>query len=189
MQQGRVFEMIREEFAKISYPGMSTLVLEAADYGVPQNRRRLILVGHQGHFRFPRPSGTVLTAGDALRGLPQVSPQASKFLTPSMDAYVAKYEKASCLRTPRDLHLDRPARTLTARNLTGATGDMQRLRLPDGRRRRLTVREAARLQSFPDWFTFKGSEASQLRQIGNAVAPKLAYELARSVREYLDEST
>lgn len=81
---------------------------------------------------------------------------------------------------PRDLHLDkRPARTVTCRNLAGATGDMHRVVLPDGRRRRLTVREGARLQSFPDWFEFQGSEASQYKQIGNAVPPLMAYEIAR----------
>ena len=49
----------------------------------------------------------------------------------------------------RDLHSDRPARTVTCRNLAGATSDVCRIRLPDGRRRRLTVREGARLQGFP----------------------------------------
>ncbi|MGL4375035.1 MAG: DNA cytosine methyltransferase, partial [Microcoleaceae cyanobacterium] len=60
-----------------------------------------------------------------------------------------------------------------------------RLRLPDGRRRRLTVREGARLQSFPDWFTFHGSENSQFNQIGNAVPPLLAKSLAIAVKQYL----
>ena len=61
-----------------------------------------------------------------------------------------------------------------------------RVRLPDGKRRRLLLREAARLQSFPDWFNFWGSESSQFYQIGNAVPPLLAKRLARSVREYLE---
>ncbi|MEM7656786.1 MAG: DNA cytosine methyltransferase, partial [Bacteroidota bacterium] len=86
---------------------------------------------------------------------------------------------------PRDLYLDRPARTLTCRNIAGATGDMHRIKLPDGRRRRLTVREAARLQSFPDWFQFAGSETSAFNQIGNAVAPLFAYELAQEVKKYI----
>ena len=44
--------------------------------------------------------------------------------------------------------------------------------------------EAARLQSFPDWFKFEGSECSVSSQIGNAVPPMLAYHLAGSFKEY-----
>ena len=92
------------------------------------------------------------------------------------------------LQRPRDLHLDKPARTLTCRNLAGATGDMHRIKLPDGRRRRLLLREAARLQSFPDWFEFIGTETSCLNQVGNAVSPLFAFHLAGFVRDYLRSS-
>ncbi|WP_256199512.1 DNA cytosine methyltransferase [Verrucomicrobium spinosum] len=61
---------------------------------------------------------------------------------------------------------------------------MQRIKLPDGRRRRLLPREAARLQSFPDGFEFIGSEGSVFTQIGNAVPPMMAYALAGSVVRY-----
>jgi DNA (cytosine-5)-methyltransferase 1 len=165
-------------------------LLNAKYYEVPQNRERLIVVGHDGSFEWPEPgAGSLVTAGEALGDLADQVPEGSKFLTPSMDAYVGRYEKASkCIR-PRDLHLDRPARTITCRNLAGATGDMQRIRLADGRRRRLTVREGARLQSFPDWFDFEGGETAQFNQIGNAVAPMFAHHLARSVRRYLDQAS
>ena len=102
-----------------------------------------------------------------------------------MDAYISRYEEASKCKHPRDLYLDRPARTLTVRNLVGATGDMVRVKIEDGRRRTLTVREAARLQSFPDWFKFTGTESKQLKQIGNAVPPLLSYHVAGAVLEAL----
>jgi type II restriction enzyme len=62
---------------------------------------------------------------------------------------------------------------------------MMRVKLPDGRRRRLLLREAARLQSFPDWFKFVGNESSQFNQIGNAVPPLFAYHIAESILNYL----
>lgn len=164
---------------------ISCKLLNAVNFGVPQKRERLIVVGHTREFRFPDPLDEMVTAGDALLELASSIPPESKFLTPSMDRYVANYERASkCIR-PRDLHLNIPARTLTCRNLAGATGDMQRVRLPDGRRRRLLAREAARLQSFPDWFEFTGGETSVYNQIGNAVAPLFAWHLANAVLRQL----
>ncbi len=163
-------------------------LLNAVTFGVPQNRERLIVIGHKGKFNFPNLLEKKISAGAALEELAYEAPPASKFLTPRMDEYVAKYEKASFCRHPRDLHLDRPARTLTCRNLAGATGDMHRIRLPDGRRRRLFLREAARLQSFPNWFEFVGTETSCFNQVGNAVPPLFAFHLAGSVRAYLESS-
>ncbi|KYC41255.1 DNA cytosine methyltransferase [Scytonema hofmannii PCC 7110] len=163
-------------------------ILNAVDYGVPQKRERLFCVAHKGCWRWPEKThlNSQYTAGDALGELAYSVPHNSRFLTPSMDEYIKKYEIASKCIKPRDVHLDIPSRTVTCRNLCGATSDMLRIRLPDGRRRRLTVREGARLQSFPDWFEFQGFENSQFNQIGNAVPPILAKALARSVKTYLN---
>ena len=161
-------------------------ILNAVHYGVPQNRERLIVIGHKGGYEFPKPLNYTVTVGEALGEMAWTTPPESRFLTESMDTYVAKYEKASYCKVPRDLHLDKPSRTLTCRNIAAPTGDMMRIRLPDGRRRRILIREAARLQSFPDWFTFTGSETSQYYQIGNAVPPLLAYAIADSVKIHLE---
>ena len=77
--------------------------------------------------------------------------------------------------------MNKPARTLTCRNLSGATGDMQRIKMPDGRRKRLNVRDAARLQSFPDWFEFIGTKSSQFKQIGNAVPPLMGKAVVETI--------
>lgn len=167
---------------------VSFRLLNAVEFDVPQKRERLIVVGHERPFVFPEGSESLVTAGEALGPLAGEVPPESKFLTASMDRYVANYERASkCIR-PRDLHLDQPARTLTCRNLAGATGDMHRIRLPDGRRRRILLREAARLQSFPDHFEFTGGETSRFNQVGNAVPPMLAFHLAQAVLRQLSVS-
>ena len=163
-------------------------LLNAVNFGIPQNRERVIVVGHRGHFAFPKAEQRRVTVVEALGDSLRESPPGSKFLTTSMDAYVARYEKASACIRPRDLHPDSPARTLTCRNLAGATGDMHRIKLPDGRRRRLLAHEAARLQSFPSWFEFEGGETSVFNQIGNAVPPLFACHLAARVRAYLENS-
>ncbi|MGY5540263.1 DNA cytosine methyltransferase [Vibrio sp. Hep-1b-8] len=177
-------EIIRE-LELLGYT-VSFELVKAVNYEVPQNRERLIVVGHDGNYEFPDTFKYKYTAGDALSDIAHVVLPEHKFVTPNQDAYIAKYEKASKCKNPRDLHMDRPARTVTCRNLAGATGDMHRIRLPDGRRKRLNVREGARLQSFPDWFDFKGSESSQFQQVGNAVPPLMSYHIAKSIVSYLD---
>jgi len=181
------FEQILEALKALNYV-VEVRLLNAVNFGVPQNRERVIVVGHRGEFRFPSGLPSRVTAGEALGDSMRQAPPGSKFLTPSMDEYVAKYERASFCVRPRDLHPNQPARTLTCRNLAGATGDMHRVRLPDGRRRRLFIREAARLQSFPDWFEYCGGEISQVNQVGNAVPPLLAWHLAGAVRGCLENS-
>ena len=102
------WEAVRQELmarANESYHA-TLVVVNASHFGVPQNRERLFAVAYHGAFDFPTPThrrGSV-TAGEALGDLAHTIPKGSKFLTPSMDAYVARYEKASkCIR-PRDLH-------------------------------------------------------------------------------------
>ena len=178
-------DIILSELRGLNY-FVEVKLLNAADYGVPQNRERVVVIGHRGRFRFPEALPQRLTAAEAIADTASSAPRESKFLTASMDRYVAAYEKASSCVRPRDLHLDRPARTLTCRNLAGATSDMQRVRLPDGRRRRLLLQESLRLQSFPDWFEVQGNETSRFNQVGNAVPPLMAFHLAASIRSYLE---
>lgn len=184
-QSTSYFQSIIDQCKKLGYI-VEHRTFQLVKFDVPQSRERMVIVGHHGGFKFPKPNDYVISAGEALGALATDIPDNAIFLTPAMDEYIAKYEAASKCRTPRDLHMDRPARTLTCRNLAGATSDMHRIKLSDGRRRRITVREAARLQGFPDWFEFCGSEESQYTQIGNAVPPIFAYKMALAVVDYLE---
>ena len=180
------FELIRAEMRDLGY-AISWRLLNAVDFRVPQNRERLVVVAHRKEWMFPAPGNAhgQVTVGQALAGVKMQDGEPFRFLTESMDKYVATYEaKSKCIH-PRDLSMERPSRTVTCRNLAAATADMLRIKVPDGRRRMLTEREGARLQSFPDWFTFSGPEAKRFEQIGNAVAPLFAKAVGKAALDAL----
>lgn len=175
-----------EELQSLKY-NCTVILLNAKNFFVPQNRERVFIIGSRKKETINILSEKFLiTAGQALREEASRFDNNSKFLTPEMDAYIAKYEEASKCITARDLHLNKPSRTLTCRNLAGSTGDMLRINLQNGKRRRLNCDEAACLQSFPEWFEFKGNETSVFNQIGNAVPPMMAYHVAMAIKEMLD---
>ena len=171
---------ILDKLEQLNYM-ISIKIINSKKLNVPQNRERLIVVGHKNKFFFPNYCETTYTVYNAIGDIAFEIQKDDIFLTPNQDKYIKKYEIASDCINPRDLHFDQPARTLTCRNLSGATGDMLRIKMPDGRRKRVNIREAARLQSFPDWFSFVGSKSSQLKQIGNSVPPLMSFMLAKSL--------
>lgn len=180
------FEFIRAEMRDLGY-AVSWRLLNAVNFGVPQNRERLVVVAHRKEWMFPAPNNaqSQVTVGQALAGVVNPAGEPFRFLTESMDKYVATYEAKSKCINPRDLSMDRPSRTVTCRNLSAATADMLRIKMPDGKRRMLTEREGARLQSFPDWFIFCGPESKKFEQIGNAVAPLFAKAIGQSAMKAL----
>ena len=145
----------------------------ASEYGVPQARERVFIVGMKGkRFEPPTPSAHRMTAQDALRDLED---------EPENRAIAHIWSKAA--RSPdqgnRRLKADKPATTIRAEH----HGNVQwHYRLE----RRISLREAARLQSFPDEFTFPAGMRETERQIGNAVPPVLAWRIARALHEQLE---
>jgi DNA (cytosine-5)-methyltransferase 1 len=81
--------------------------------------------------------------------------------------------------------LDEPAKTLKAGD-HGVPGGENMVRLPDGRVRYFTVRESARIQTFPDTFVFHGSWTETMRQLGNAVPVQLAGVVASDIKRHLN---
>ncbi|MFN9972427.1 MAG: DNA cytosine methyltransferase, partial [Phycisphaerae bacterium] len=78
------------------------------------------------------------------------------------------------------LHADKPVRTLMAHL---GKDSYSHIHFDSEQARTITIREAARLQSFPDGFVFKGSMNPAFKQIGNAVPPLFAYAIAMGMRE------
>lgn len=165
-------------------------LLNAAWYGAAQNRQRVVIVATQVGWEWPKPIvDQAVTVGVALGPSALEPAPGARILSAKVDKYIAEYEARSQCVNPRDLHLDRPSRTVTCRNLHAMTADMLRLKLADGRRRMLTMQEARRLQSFPEWFEFQGTKLEQSEQIGNAVAPLMSLALGKQAMHQIAGAT
>ena len=143
----------------------------ASEWGVPQNRERLFIVGIRGkkEFEFPDYLAVTPTAAEAIGDLEALS-EDSDF------KHIWSKAKASPHQGSRKLKADFPATTMRAEH----HGNVQwHYSLP----RRISLREQARFQSFPDDFVFPCGMRETERQIGNAVPPVMAWCIAKAIRE------
>lgn len=143
----------------------------ASDYGVPQNRTRLIIVGVRGEQGFYHPSPKTfnnrITCAEALGDLVDKD-------WCEETAHIWSRAKPSPEQGNRKLKADSPATTIRAEH----HGNVQwHYVLP----RRISLREQARIQSFPDDFQFCGGMRNTERQIGNAVPPVMAWHIANEI--------
>lgn len=174
-------------------------VLNAADFGVPQTRKRLFVIGLKGHVpTLPEPTvsrhKTVSEAIDDLIGVEdQAINQEPNHHAPHIVekwTRLAPGEVDPNYRRAR-LHADRPSHTVRAGGGYGPKGNHLAGFHPPIHHslpRQLTVREAARLQTFPDEWIFQGSKTAQGRQVGNAVPVLMAEAVGRHVVALLDEA-
>lgn len=174
MSHGKAF--FDRMLADFSLPGyrVSHELYLAADYGVPQMRERIFIVGVKGRraFQRPEPLSKRMTAQEALQDL-ETAPENAE------TAHVWSKAARSPEQGDRRLVADRPATTIRAEH----HGNIQ---WHYNQKRRISLREAARLQSFPDDFRFPARMRETERQIGNAVPPVLAWHIAQAVREHID---
>lgn len=208
-ENGRTFETIKNAIAELGYTLVEPRVLRAIMYQVPQKRERLILIAIRNdiakrvEFHWPTPYHEVLTLRDALyqsvifdsdvpvsegaqypekkkRVLAMV-PQGGDWRNLPED--VAKdYMGGSWLLgggktgMARRLSLDEPSLTLTCSPCQKQTERCHPLET-----RPLSIREYARIQTFPDSWNFQGSMSDKYKQIGNAVPVNLAWAVGRSL--------
>lgn len=180
MKDGEVLRKIVQDFEGVGYH-FDVWNLYAPDYGVPQSRRRLIFVGVRNDIEGfpvkPRPTHVKkpVTISQALQDLEGISDET---VTNQSQYFVAS--KATSGGGQGDTVNDPDKVALCIR--ANSRGRIQfHYKLP----RRLTVRECARVQTFPDEFVFPYTTQRNLTLIGNAVPPILGHAVATSVAKFI----
>ena len=225
MDKGRLFKQIQAEFEELGYT-LKHKVLNAVDFGVPQQRERVILVGFRGENSFEYPAPTHgeglkphVTLRQAIGDLPELkSGQSSDRYAYQPDNNFLHFVRASSQELtehsapkngdhlirimealkdgqskddlPEDIRpksgygntyaklwWDRPSTTIT-RNFS-CPSSSRCIHPRDSRA--MSIREGARLQSFPDDYRFYGSDSMKRLEIGNAVPPLLSVAIAKQM--------
>lgn len=230
MDHGRLFKRVQEEFAELGY-SLKWQLLDAVNYGVPQHRERVILVGMRGEntFTYPKPTHgeglkPYVTLKDAIGDLPVIKSgggadtyataadnvflefvrtnakgSVSEHKAPKNGAHLIKImetlkdgegkddlpedirPKSGYGNTYAKLWWEKPSTTIT-RNF--ACPSSSRCIHPRDSRA-MSIREGARLQSFPDDYVFYGSDGMKRLEIGNAVPPLLSVAIAKQILEIM----
>ncbi len=214
-----LFDEIVSDFEALGYIVVSKVLL-ASEYGVPQNRRRMFIVGVRegAEFDFPASIPGLVTAEQAIGDLPEnslpdgvehINGVSSEFQRWARASSNLVYNHQTTTHSEKTIEViglvpdggnfkSLPPEFLGIRNVNIAWTRLDSRKpsftIDTGHRHHFhyrfnrvpTARESARLQSFPDHYIFFGSKTSQLRQIGNAVPPLLALELAKSLRASIE---
>ena len=204
--KGRIFEEIKETFKKTGYE-FNYVILNAADYGVPQIRNRVFFFGNRVGVKMEPPSpcydGTdehpYKTVGEAIGDLADL-PDDLDFNHVALKHGEINLRRYALIpeggRLPEDqlpeelyrknfgntfkrLHRDKPSLTMVPGH--------NAFPIHPWLNRSLTVREAARIQTFPDDYVFVGPRQKQCMQVGNAVPPVMARCWAKYLKEELDK--
>lgn len=182
IDSGTAIDTIKDDFAKLGYHVNHKLLL-AADFGVPQMRERVIIIGtrknllprfEDGDYPKPTHKNKHVSVKEALGDLENI--QEGKFLNHYWSKAKKNKGQGNGIIDP-----NRPGPTMR----TEHHGNIE---YHWNGKRRLSAREAARIQSFPDNMEFFPSTSQAYKQIGNAVPPVLAWHIAKSIRSFLDRN-
>jgi DNA (cytosine-5)-methyltransferase 1 len=190
LHKGQIFQKVRTAFEEAGYT-LSYKLMNAADYGVPQKRERVILVGFRNDLKikFEFPTETNVGNWTPLSvAVSQLAIEDEKYYFSKRAVEGMKNAKPNMKRGLWQ-SLDQPCLTVTSHLAKVSLNSRDPVLLVDQDKelyRRFTPREAARIQSFPDDFSFAGSETDAYRQIGNAVPPVLFWHVTKQVADYLE---
>lgn len=187
MEKGDVLKTIKTDLASAGYT-VEVWKLFAPDFGIPQRRTRLFIICIRNdvykEYGFPERPTPLFKSGNyrsiewAIGDLIDVTDDS----VPNQGEYFeASRAKRGNGQGDESNKKDKPAYTIRA-------NPKSRVQFHYSLNRRLTVRECARIQTFPDDFEFAFSKTVNISQIGNAVPPVLAHIVASSVADYLDKT-
>ena len=191
----KAFPLIMKEFEASGYI-VTKCLLNAADYGVPQKRERVFMVGIRKNigkkFSPPPPMHGVkedmlVKKQEPLKRilLPHESVPEKYFFSPKAHQGLAKSNPA--MNKGRGQDIEKPCNTVGAHLAKVSLNSTDPVLKINGKYRRFTPREVARIQSFPDSFRLVGPETAQYRALGNAIPPVLAWHVTKQLVRILTD--
>ena len=184
--QKSAFPLIMEEFKNSGYD-VKYMVLNSANYGVPQKRERVIIVGFRKdlniNFTFPN---QVITDEKLFEPLKKVIDnnvdEKYYFSERAVEGMMKKREK---MNKGRSQDIEKPCNTVGAHLAKVSLNSTDPVLFNGTRYRRFTPREVARIQSFPETFSLVGTETAQYRALGNAIPPVMIWYVANKIKDLL----
>ena len=181
------FPLIIKEFEDSGYIVESKL-LNAVDFGVPQKRERVIIVGFRKdlniRFNFDNlPKSGELRKAVLSEVIETDVPEKYYF---SQRAVEGMMKRRDAMNKGRAQDINKPCNTVGAHLCKVSLNSTDPVLQVNNRFRRFTPREVARIQSFPESFILTGTESAQYRALGNAIAPVMFWYIAKAVSDLLD---
>ena len=184
--KGKAFPLILEEFENSGYD-VTYAVINASHYGVPQKRERVIIVGFRKDlgidFKFPEE--TCKTDNELVPLSTVIDEKVDPKYFFSERAVAGMMRNREPMNKGRAQDITKPCNTVGAHLAKVSLNSTDPVLLLDGKYRRFTPREVARIQSFPEDFQLCGSEGAQYRALGNAIPPVMFWYIANAVAKAL----
>lgn len=180
------FPLIIKEFEDSGY-SVSYRLLNAVNYGVPQKRERVIIVGIRKDlnkkFDFDTlPKEGCIPTSTLSQIIEKDVPEKYFFSQKAVDGMM---KKRDLMNKGRAQDINQPCNTVGAHLAKVSLNSTDPVLLENGKYRRFTPREVARIQSFPESFVLIGSEGAQYRALGNAIAPVMFWHVAHEVSKLI----
>jgi DNA (cytosine-5)-methyltransferase 1 len=185
----QTFPLILDEFEKSGY-NVKWQIMRAVEYGIPQKRERVIIVGFRKDlnidFQFPVAVTPMENQYVPLKKILQDSFDDKYWF--SQRAVDGMMKNRASMNKGRAQDIEMPCNTVGAHLAKVSLNSTDPVLFQNGRYRRFTPREVARIQSFPDSFKLFGSEGAQYRALGNAIPPVMFWYVAEAIRKALKEA-